>query len=292
MPKVSVVIPVYNSAKYIEETLDSVLSQTYTDFEVIVVDDGSKDKTPSIVKQYQVKYPEKIRLIQKENGGPASARNAGIKVAWGEFIAFNDSDDLWLPLKLEKQMEHFNSDPQVGLVYSKYTSFRDDKELRTKPEKGYSGWIFTKLLSKSIIQASTMMVKRECLDAVGLFDESFSLADEYDMSLRIAKKFQCHFVDKELTRYRIHDTNASKNDLLFDKENLKIYKKIYNNDTDLSKNEKKLLKKRIPRYCIKVAKGLYNQGRLDESKKYQKEALEYLPFFYKIYNAQRNRINK
>lgn len=292
MPKVSVVIPVYNSAKYIEETLDSVLSQTYTDFEVIVVDDGSKDKTPSIVKQYQVKYPENIRLIQKENGGPASARNAGIKVAWGEFIAFDDSDDLWLPSKLEKQMEHFNSDPQVGLVYSKYTSFRDDKELRTKPERGYSGWIFSKLLSKSIIQASTVMVKRECLDAVGPFDESFALADEYDMSLRIAKKFQCAFVDKELTRYRIHDANASKNNLLFDKENLKVYKKIYNNYTDLSENEKKLLQKRISRYCIKVARGLYNQGQLDESKKYQKEALEYLPFFYKIYFVAQNRINK
>jgi glycosyltransferase involved in cell wall biosynthesis len=278
MPKVSVVIPVYNSDKYIEETLDSVLSQTYTDFEVIVVDDGSEDKTPSIVKQYQVKYPEKVKLIQKENGGPASARNMGIKVARGEFIAFNDSDDLWLPSKLEKQLEYFNSDPQVGLVYSKYTSFKGDKELRTKPEGGHSGWIFTKLLSKSIIQASTMIVKRECLDAVGTFDESFSLADEYDMSLRIAKKFQCYFVDKALTRYRVHDTNASKNNLLFDKENLKIYKKIYNNDTDLCENEKELLKKRISRYCILVAKGLYNQGQLDESKKYQKEALEYLSF--------------
>ncbi len=289
MPKVSVVIPVYNSYKYIEETLDSVLSQTYTDFEVIVVDDGSKDKTTSIVKQYQVKHPEKVILIQKENGGPASARNMGIKAAHGEFIAFNDSDDLWLPLKLEKQMEHFNSGPQIGLVYSKYTSFKDDKELRTKPEKGHSGWIFAKLLSKSIVQASTMIVRRKCLDAVGTFDESFSLADEYDMSLRIAKKFQCHFIDQSLTRYRVHDTNASKNNLLFDKENLKIYKKIYHNDTDLSNNEKKLLKKRVPRYCMKVAKGLYDQGQLDESKKYQSEALEYLSFFSKIYFSLLNR---
>ena len=121
-----------------------------------------------------------------------------------------------------------------------------------------------------------------CLDAVGPYDVSLSLGDKYDMFLRISKKFQCGFIDKGLTRYRIHDTNASNNDLLFDKENLGVYKKIYNNFTDLDGIEKKILKKRIARYSMKVAKELYRQGQLEESKKYQQEAQDYLPFYKRI----------
>ncbi len=275
MPTVSVIIHTFNNEKFIAETVESVLKQTYNDYEIIVVDDGSEDGTRNAL----LPYMQDIRYHYKENGGIASAKNAGISLCNAEFVAFLDHDDLWVPDKLKIQMEHFNNNPQVGLVYAKYTSFRDGKELRTKPEKGYSGWIFKELLSKSFIQTSTVMVKRECLDAVGPYDESFTLGDEYDMFLRVAKRFQCSFVDKELTRYRIHDRNASKDDLLFNKENLRVFKKVYKGYTDLDEKEKKILRKRIAMYSIKVAKGLYSQGQLEESKKYQKEALEYLPFY-------------
>lgn len=278
MPTVSVIIHTYNNEKFIAETIDSVLKQTYKDYEIIVVDDGSKDGTRDAL----LPYMQKIRYHYKENGGIASAKNAGINLSNAEFIAFLDHDDLWVPDKLKIQMEYFDVHPQVGLVYAKYTSFRDDKELRTKPEKGYSGWIFKNLLSKSIVQTSTVVVKRECLNAVGPYDESFKLADEYDMFLRVAKRFQCGFVDKVLTKYRVHDMNASKNDLLFDKENLRVFKKVYNGYTDLDEKEKKILRKRIAMYSIKVARGLYNQGQLEESMKYQKEAREYLPFYKRI----------
>ena len=280
MPTVSVIIHTYNNEKFIAETVESVLNQTYKDYEIIVVDDGSVDGTRDAL----LPYMHGIRYHYKENGGIASAKNAGISLSQTEFVAFLDHDDLWAPDKLQLQMECFNENPKVGLVYAKYTSFRDGKELRTKPEKGYSGWIFKELLSKSFIQTSTVIVKRECLNAVGPFDESFSLGDEYDMFLRISKKFQCGFVDKGLTRYRVHDTNASKNDFLFDNENLGVYKKIYNNFTDLDGEEKKILRKRIARYSMKVAKGLYSQGKLEESKKYQKEAHNLLPFYKRITN--------
>ena len=280
MPTVSVIIHTYNNEKFIAETVESVLNQTYKDYEIIVVDDGSADGTRDAL----VPYMQKIRYHYKENGGIASAKNAGISLSETEFVAFLDHDDLWAPDKLQLQMEHFNENPQIGLVYAKYTSFRDGKELRTKPEKGYSGWIFKELLSKSFIQTSTVVVKRECLDAVGPYDETFSLGDEYDMFLRIARKFQCGFVDKGLTRYRVHDTNASNNDFLFDNENLGVYKKIYNNFTDLDGVEKKILRKRIARYSMKVAEGLYRQGKQEESKKYQMEANNYLPFYKRITN--------
>ena len=281
MPTVSVIIHTYNNEKFIAETVESVLNQTYKDYEIIVVDDGSVDGTHDAL----LPYMQKIRYHYKENGGIASAKNTGIRLSQTEFIAFLDHDDLWVPDKLKLQMECFNGNPQVGLVYAKYTSFRDGKELRTKPEKGYSGWIFKELLSKSFIQTSTVMVKKECLDAVGPYDESFSLGDEYDMFLRISKKFQCGFIDKGLTKYRVHDANASKNDFLFDKENLGVYKKIYNNFTDLNGEEKKILRKRIAGYSMKVAEGLYRLGKLEESKKYQKEAHDYLPFYKRITNT-------
>jgi hypothetical protein len=280
MPTVSVIIHTYNNEKFIAETVESVLNQTYKDYEIIVVDDGSADGTRDAL----VPYMQKIRYHYKENGGIASAKNAGICLSQTEFVAFLDHDDLWVPDKLQLQMECFNENLQVGLVYSKYTSFRDGKELRTKPEKGYSGWIFKELLSKSFIQTSTVVVKRECLDAVGPYDETFSLGDEYDMFLRIAQKFQCGFVDKGLTRYRVHDTNASNNDFLFDNENLGVYKKVYNNFTDIDGVEKKILRKRIARYSMKVAEGLYRQGKQEESKKYQMEANNYLPFYKRITN--------
>ena len=278
MSTVSVIIHTYNNERFMAETVESVLNQTYKDYEIIVVDDGSADGTRDAL----VPYMQKIRYHYKENGGIASAKNAGISLSETEFVAFLDHDDLWVPDKLQLQMEHFNENPQIGLVYAKYTSFRDGKELRTKPEKGYSGWIFKELLSKSFIQTSTVVVKRECLDAVGPYDETFSLGDEYDMFLRIARKFQCGFVDKGLTRYRVHDTNASNNDFLFDNENLGVYKKIYNNFTDLDGVEKKILRKRIARYSMKVAEGLYSQGKLEESKEYQKEANNFLPFYKRI----------
>ena len=278
MPTVSVIIHTYNNEKFIAETVESVLNQTYKDYAVIVVDDGSVDGTRDAL----IPYMQKIRYHYKENGGIASAKNAGISLSETEFVAFLDHDDLWVPDKLMLQMECFIENPQAGLVYTKYTSFKNGKELRTKPEKGYSGWIFKELLSKSFIQTSTVVVKRECLDAVGPYDETFFLGDEYDMFLRIARKFQCGFVDKGLTRYRVHDTNASNNDFLFDNENLGVYKKIYNNFTDLDGVEKKILRKRIARYSMKVAEGLYSQGKLEESKEYQKEANSFLPFYKRI----------
>jgi glycosyltransferase involved in cell wall biosynthesis len=278
MSTVSVIIHTYNNERFMAETVESVLNQTYKDYEIIVVDDGSVDGTRDALMPYM----QKIRYHYKENGGIASAKNAGIGLSQAEFVAFLDHDDLWAPDKLQLQMEHFNENPQIGLVYAKYTSFRDGKKLRTKPEKGYSGWIFKELIAKSFIQTSTVVVKRECLDAVGPYDETFSLGDEYDMFLRIAQKFQCGFVDKGLTRYRVHDTNASNNDFLFDNENLGVYKKIYNNFTDLDGVEKKILRKRIARYSMKVAEGLYTQGKLEESKEYQKEANNFLPFYKRI----------
>ncbi len=278
MPSISVIIPTYNNEKFIAETIESVLSQTYKDYEIIVIDDGSTDNTCEIL----LPYMDKIRYHYKKNGGIASATNAGIKLSKAKYVAFLDHDDLWVPDKLKTQIECFNKNPKIGLAYSKYSTFKNGKTLRKKPRKGYTGWIFSELISKSFILTSTVMVKTECLDVVGNFDEFFTLAVADELFLRIAMNYQCFFIDKELTKYRIHDRNASRNVITYDKELVEVYKKFYDNNYNLSKKDKKLLKKRIARYSLKVAKVLCRQGQLEESKKYQKEAHNYLPFYKRI----------
>ncbi len=217
MPKVSVIIPAYNAQKYLAETIDSVMAQTFSDFELIVVDDGSKDKTVSIIRQYQAKYPEKIRLIQKENGGPASARNAGIRVANGEYIAFNDADDLWLPEKLEKQVAYFDAQlPEVGLVYTDARKF-DHDGLWTLPKrfnhKFVEGMIYKDLLKDNMVPNQSVLVRKKCFEDVGLFDESPEVftSEDYDMWLRIALKYEINYLDEILSLYREHIQGINKN---------------------------------------------------------------------------------
>lgn len=282
MPKVSVIIHTYNNERFIAETIETVLAQTFKDYEIIVVDDGSTDNTRTALNP----YIDRVKYHYKENGGIASAKNAGIKLSNGEYVAFLDHDDLWVPEKLDVQIDYFYKNPQVGLVYSKYASFRngDGDVIRVKPKVGFSGWIFAKLISKSVIQTSTVMVRMDCLKAVGPFDESLALADEYDLFLRIAKSYQCGFINKELTRYRIHENNASKNRHLFDLENLKVYERLYGNYNDLSKKEERLLEKRIAIYKLNVARYLYSIGRVEESMGYRQEAVSLLPFYKRIFS--------
>ncbi len=210
MPKVSVIIPAYNAGKYIAETMDSVLVQTYSDFEIIVVDDGSKDQTVSIVKQFKIKYPEKVKLIQKENGGPASARNAGIKVAVGEYIAFIDADDLWLPQKLEKQVRYFETQPsQVGIVYTDARSFDKDGIWINKYYPKFNGKIYKELLN-SMLPNLSVMVRKECFQNVGYFEEALDIIEDHDMWLRISMKYEVLCLDEMLSLYRQHSQGRSK----------------------------------------------------------------------------------
>ncbi len=211
------------------ETLDSVIAQTHSDFEVIVVDDGSKDQTLFIVKQYQEKYPEKIRLIQKENGGPASARNVGIKAAFGEYVAFIDADDIWLPDKLKKQVAYFETQPsQVGLIYTRAKKF-DENGIWTRPKKynrePVKGWIYEHILRDNIIPNLSAMVRKKCFEDVGFFDESLDLIEDHDMWLRIARHYEISFLDEVLCLHREHQLGRSK---VFDttiKRNIGVYEK-------------------------------------------------------------------
>ena len=203
MVKVSVIVPVYNGEKYIREAIDSVLNQSYKDFEVIVIDDGSKDNTLSIIKEYD----GKIRWKSQENKGQASATNEGVKMAEGEYVAYLDADDVCMPERLEVQVKYLDNHPNVGLVYSGYYQINGAGEVkRIVKARPHDNFV---LLQTDYIARSTVMHRKNCLEEVGLFDESISGDDDWDMWIRISEKFGVDHVERPLVKYRLHGEQIS-----------------------------------------------------------------------------------
>lgn len=210
-PTVSVIIPTYNRGHMIGEAIKSVLSQTYWDLELIVVDDGSTDNTAEVVRLF---HDDRLRYIKlKERSGASSVpRNTGLRVATGEYIALLDSDDEWMPNKLELEVKYLNTYPSVGLVYSNYTYFGSREGYR---KSGFEGarlpHTLTGLFLDNPISSSAALIRRACFDKVGYFDESVVQSGDFDMWLRIAKDFVIDYINTPLARYRLHDRNRHLN---------------------------------------------------------------------------------
>ncbi len=214
MPTVSVVIATFNRAQYVKEAIQSVLDQTYQDFEIVLVDDGSTDNTCEVVDKFD---NSKIRYIFQKNSGVCIAYNTGIRNSRGRLIAFLDDDDLWLPRKLELQIKASESSPQAGVIYSDIFNFGNSdpsipethfQPLKWPPPRGK---VLDKLIERCFPQTSTLLIKREVFDQIGLFDENLPNCQDYDMLIRIATKFDFEVVTLPLAKYRIHPTQISKN---------------------------------------------------------------------------------
>jgi glycosyltransferase involved in cell wall biosynthesis len=207
-PRVSVVIPAWNAAHTLPETLASVFHQTFADYEVLVVDDGSTDTTPDLLGG----YGDRIRVLRKANEGrPSTTRNLGVRAARGELIAFLDADDRWQPEKLARQVALFDRNPDLGLVYSAATVI--DGEGRTIrmarcPAAG-RGRIYGLLSTRNFIIGSSAMARRAAIEAVGYYDESLTSAENWDLWIRIARHWEIDFVPEPLTDYRVHSGNRS-----------------------------------------------------------------------------------
>jgi len=209
MLKVNVIIPAYNAQDYIRDSVESVLLQTYDNVEIIVINDGSTDKTPEILAS----FGKKIRVIHQENKGLSEARNAGIQAANGQLIAFLDSDDLWLTEKIEKQAALFTKDPQLGFAYTGISIFGQGagKDFKDIKPKFYRGHVLRELFCYPFITVSSAMVKKICLDEVGLFDPENPSTQDYDLWMRLAERYRVDFIDEPLVRYRVHDSAMSRN---------------------------------------------------------------------------------
>lgn len=213
-PLISVVITCYNYGKYIAGCLQSVLAQTFKDFEIILVDDGSTDNTNEEIQPYLSDH--RLSYIQQENSGQARAKNVGVKNASGKFIAFLDADDLWDVAKLEKQMALFSSE-KIGIVYSRARFIdadgRDlDYQVTGKYLQPRRGNVTEFLLMDNFIPFSSSIVRRDCLLSLGAFDESLKMGIDWDLWLRQSTRYHFDFVDEPLLIYRLgHPGQMSKN---------------------------------------------------------------------------------
>jgi glycosyltransferase involved in cell wall biosynthesis len=195
MPLISVIIPTYNRAKFVCEAINSVLRQSYDDFEILVVDDGSNDNTHEKLSG----YGNKIRLIKQERKGVSSARNRGITEAEGKYIAFLDSDDLFSKRKLELQMDLIKKTGDCHICYTNEKWFLDGVyKNQLARHKKYSGWIFERTLPLCIVSPSSVVIERSVINRCGGFDEKFVVCEDYEFWIRLSLYYPFHFIDKPL----------------------------------------------------------------------------------------------
>ncbi len=207
---VSAVIASYNMAQYLPQAVNSVLAQTYRNLEVRIVDDGSTDDTRQVVRQWEA--DPRVHVLFQKNAGAANAKNQGMKASRGAFVALLDADDIWLPQKLAHQMALFKATPQVGLVYSDYA--RMDGEGRALPQaltRMHRGWVAGPLLVENFVAYSAVVMRRECLERTGYFDESLSMGFDYDLWLRLSAHYRFDYVPEATVRYRVWSGQLSRN---------------------------------------------------------------------------------
>ena len=205
MPRVSVIIPTYNCARYLSRAIDSVCAQTYKDYEILLVDDGSTDDTKDVAMQ----YGRKVAYLYQQNRGVSAARNHAISKASGEFLAYLDADDMWYPEKLERQVAFLDTHQECGMVHSEISVINDQDETlhvcfnqetkRPVPQ----GYCIQALLRRSHIQTLTVVERQKCFDSVGGFDERLPIAQDYLHWIMIAAEGQAvGYLAEPLGKYR------------------------------------------------------------------------------------------
>lgn len=208
MPRISVIVPAYNAASTILDTLESVRRQTFRDFEILVIDDGSTDGTAGLLKEVR---DERLRLLSFPNGGLPTARNRGIEHARGDFLAFLDADDLWTPEKLESQLEALLRSPEAGVAYS-WTAFIDDdgRFLFAKEPMTFEGDVYGDLLRECFVASgSNVLVRKPCVDSVGPFDSGLQSAEDWEYWLRLAARWPFVVVPRYQVLYRLSTRSMS-----------------------------------------------------------------------------------
>lgn len=268
-PKVSVNLCCYNSEKYLEKTLESIFNQTFTDWELVIVNDGSSDSTEEIIKRH-THDGKRIIYYSQSNAGLGNARNKAIELSSGEFIALIDHDDLWMPEKLEAQLKLFKENPNLGLVYCDGDLIdacgipKVRHSIEYPPAQGY---IFDRLVVCSFIPPVSVMISRKVFDDVGSFP-SFYTAEEYDLFLKIAYQYPVGYVEKPLFKYRMHEENLTRigNREHFFREHIEIRKYWINRITSGDQRRIRVLRKLAASVYGGYGTWLLEQGRMEEAR--------------------------
>ncbi len=263
-PTVSVILPTYNRHDFLRQAVESVLAQTRPADEIIVVDDGSTDGTAALLAG----YGDRIMVIRQDNLGVSAARNAGIRQAKGVFIALLDSDDYWLPDKLEAQLSFFERHPDALICQTEETWMRNGKRVNPKNRhQKFSGMIFEKTLPLCLVSPSAVMIRKALFQEVGLFDESLPACEDYDLWLRISWKYPVHLIDTPLIVKRGgHDDQLSAMPEL-DKYRIQALSKILKQGC-LSPSQHLSAMEMLTQKCSIYANGCRKRGRLREAERY------------------------
>ena len=278
MPRVSVVITAFNAGPLIAATLDSIVTQSYRDFEVIVVDGGSTDRTVEVVSG----YPSPVRLIAGERLSKSAGRNTGIRSARGDYIAFVDADDLWLPQKLGRQVDYLKSSPSLQWVYSDCfildegkTNARSTWSRRTPLQ---SGRILQPLLFDCIVPSPTPVIRRGVFEAVGLFDESFLRhePEDWDMWLRVAARFPVGVIREPLAQLRVHtgSLTAQEDALLAAEGVMSVALRALDRNQDLPGRVRRQV---LAKWYGRLGRGLAGRGLAPEARAFLVHAIQQNP---------------
>lgn len=259
MPKVSVVIPTYNRANLLVSAVSSVLDQSYSDSEIVIVDDGSNDDTEERIKalgESRIKY-----FRNSVNKGVSAVRNIGITNSAGEYIAFLDDDDEWLPSKLEKQVDILDGlSTETGLVYTGVLSVDlDTGRLIETVVPRHRGKVLDDLVFSNFIPTSSVLVRKECFTTIGLFDESLAYGEDFDLWIRISSKYSVDYIEEPLVIHKDHPRTTTANNSLVAVNVRRILEK---HSALFASN-----KKGLSNYLLKVGTALCHDGELAEGRK-------------------------
>ncbi|MCU0603061.1 MAG: glycosyltransferase [Desulfobacterales bacterium] len=267
-PLVSIVIPAYNRAWCLAEAVDSVLAQDFRDFELIAVDDGSADDTPQLLEG----YGDAIRVLRRGNRGVSAARNAGIAAARGGLIAFLDSDDLWLPGKLSRQVAFFTSHPEALICQTEEVWVRNGRRVNPgKRHRKRGGMIFEPSLDLCLVSPSAVMVRRELFERAGLFDESLPACEDYDLWLRVSCRFPVHLIETPLIVKRGGHADQLSRAWGLDRYRIAALEKLLNSDI-LNPVQREAVQRVLQRKCAVYAGGCRRRGRTEEAAHYERLA--------------------
>ena len=284
-PAVSVVLAAYNRAEFLPETIDSILSQRFQNFELIVIDDGSTDETQRVL----VPYASRIKYLYQQNRGPSAARNFGMRNARAEWIAFQDSDDLCLPNHLLTLHGYVRNHPDCGMVFANgsYLGGPEHNRETIIPEAKSRrlmarGVQLEDLFDKSIVRLQAALMSKRCYQEVGGHDESLRISMDLDLAFRIFSRYPIAYIDEVVFSYRKHSGNISANQELRLIENIRVIEKLleYNGNAEAMLGTGRVRSRLAYRY-YRLAKGRWKQGDKVQAREALTKAIRLRPWFPK-----------
>lgn len=270
---VSVVIPTFNRRGFLAEAVRSVIRQTLTEWELIVVDDGSRDGSDEVVAGFN---ESRIRLLRQDNAGVSAARNAGIQASRFDWIAFLDSDDSWKPSKLEAQVRALENEPHYRVCHTNEIWIRNG--IRVNPKKihrKHGGWIYHRCLPLCLVSPSSIMVHRQVLERIGTFDEGFPVCEDYELWLRMTGRYPLLFLEAPLVvKTGGHADQLSRSRWGLDRYRVRALIKTYRN-APLTHQLRHWTAREIARKASILARGFENRGKPREAGRFTRLAREW-----------------